>query len=181
MHHDLQLNGGDLTLRPLGEADILPLCLLAQDCLPELQHMSTPPSHPAYYRLALDAPDAMPFAVYVGREVAGTTRYGDIRAAHAGLEIGWTWLHPRWHGSGVNRRMKALLLAHAFEVMGMERVQIKTDILNTRSQRAIEKLGLTREGVLRSHMRRPDGTMRDTVMYAVTRSGWPEVRRRLTV
>ena len=179
MRHDLRLMDGDLTLRPLTEEDVLALCVLASDCLPELQHMSAPPNRPAYYRAALDAPDQMPFAIWVGREPAGTTRYGELRPAHSGLEIGWTWLHPRWHGSGVNRRAKALLLAHAFEHMGMERVQIKTDILNTRSQRAIEKLGLTREGVLRSHMRRRDGTMRDTVMYSATRPEWPEVRARL--
>ena len=76
--------------------------------------------------------------------------------------------------------MKRLLLTHAFEEMDMERVQIKTDILNTRSQRAIEGLGAVKEGVLRSHMRRADGTMRDTVLYAVTRADWPEVQARLT-
>ena len=75
--------------------------------------------------------------------------------------------------------MKRLLLAHAFEQMGMERVQLKTDFLNTRSQAAIEGLGAVREGILRSHMRRADGTMRDTVMYSVTRAEWPGVRARL--
>ncbi|MFC6592075.1 GNAT family N-acetyltransferase [Deinococcus lacus] len=68
--------------------------------------------------------------------------------------------------------MKRLLLAHAFEQMGMERVQLKTDILNTRSQAAIEGIGGVREGVLRSHMRRADGTLRDTVMYSILRSEW---------
>ncbi|ABF46388.1 GCN5-related N-acetyltransferase [Deinococcus geothermalis DSM 11300] len=142
--------------------------------------MSTPLDSPASYQAALDAPDQLPFVVEVGGALAGSTRYGDIRAAHRGLEIGWTWLHPRWHGSGVNRRMKRLLLAQAFEELGMERVQLKTDILNTRSQRAIEKLGAVREGVLRRHLRRPDGSMRDTVMYSVTREEWPEVKARLS-
>ncbi|WP_019587549.1 GNAT family N-acetyltransferase [Deinococcus apachensis] len=173
MRHDLTLTEGDLTLRPLMEADIAGLCALAADCAHELRLMGSPPSSPAYYTAALEAADALPFVVEVGGELAGSTRYGDIRAAHAGLEIGWTWLHPRWHGSGVNRRMKLLMLTHAFEDMGMERVQIKTDLLNTRSQRAIEKLGAVREGVLRRHMRRPDGSMRDTVMYSVTREDWP--------
>ncbi|GMA14011.1 N-acetyltransferase [Deinococcus metallilatus] len=179
MHHDLTLRDGDLRLRPLTEADIPALCALAQDCAEELRLMGSPPSSPAYYQAALDANDQMPFVIEVGGELAGSTRYGDIRAAHSGLEIGWTWLHPRWHGSGANRRMKRLLLAHAFEEMGMERVQLKTDLLNTRSQRAIEKLGAVREGVLRRHIRRPDGTMRDTVMYSVTREDWPGVRARL--
>ncbi|WP_288434935.1 GNAT family protein, partial [uncultured Deinococcus sp.] len=110
---------------------------------------------------------------------AGSTRYGEMRPAHAGLEIGWTWLHPRWHGSGINRRMKLLLLEHAFGDLGMERVQLKTDHMNLRSQRAIEKLGATREGVLRRHLRRPDGTWRDTVMYSLLREEWLQAQARL--
>ncbi|MDL2343173.1 GNAT family protein [Deinococcus sp. MIMF12] len=179
MHHDVTLRDGDLTLRPLTGGDLPALCALAESCAQELRLMGSPPSSPAYYAAALAAPDALPFVVEVGGEVAGSTRYGDIRTAHAGLEIGWTWLHPRWHGTGINRRMKLLLLAHAFGEMGMERVLLKTDILNLRSQRAIEGLGAVREGVLRSHLRRPDGTMRDTVMYSVIRAEWPEVRARL--
>lgn len=180
MHHNLILQDGDLRLRPLTEADIPTLCALARDCAEELRWMGSPPSSPAYYRAALEAPDQLPFVVEVSGELAGSTRYGDIRAAHSGLEIGWTWLHPRWHGSGVNRRMKRLLLTQAFEELGMERVQLKTDMLNIRSQRAIEKLGAVREGVLRRHLRRPDGSMRDTVMYSVTREEWPEVKARLS-
>lgn len=179
MRHGLTLRDGDVTLRPLEEGDLLALCVLARDCGDELRLMGSPPTSPAYYRAALDALDQMPFVVEIGRELAGSTRYGDIRTAHGGLEIGWTWLHPRWHGTGLNRPMKHLMLAHAFGEMGMERVQIKTDILNTRSQRAIEKLGAVREGVLRRHMRRPDGTMRDTVMFSVTREEWPAVAQRL--
>lgn len=141
--------------------------------------MGTLPNTPGYYAPALSDPTQMVFVIEVGGQLAGSTRYGDIRAAHAGLEIGWTWLVPEHWRTGVNRRMKRLLLAHAFEGMGMERVQLKTDILNTRSQAAIEGLGAVKEGVLRSHMRRADGTMRDTVMYSVTRAEWSEVRARL--
>jgi RimJ/RimL family protein N-acetyltransferase len=179
MRHALSLTDGDLSLRPLTEGDMPALCALAAECAHELRLMGSPPDQAAYYTAALDAPDAQAFVIEVGGELAGSTRYGDIRAAHGGLEIGWTWLHPRHHGTGLNRRMKRLLLAHAFESMGMERVQLKTDVLNVRSQRAIAGLGAVREGVLRSHLRRPDGTMRDTVMYSVTRAEWPEVRRRL--
>ncbi|GGL85512.1 N-acetyltransferase [Deinococcus aerolatus] len=180
MHHATTLTEGNLTVRALAEADVPGLCELAADCLGELALMGTSPSDAAYYQNALDAPDQLPFAVVVDGALAGSTRYGDIRAAHAGLEIGWTWLHPRYMGSGINRRMKLLLLAHAFETLGMQRVQLKTDNLNTRSQRAIEKLGAVREGVLRRHQRRQDGTLRDTVMYSVTADEWPEVRARLS-
>lgn len=180
MHHDLTLQHGDLVLRPLTEADIPALCAAAADCSEELRFMGTPPSAPAYYQAALEAANALPFVIVVGGEVAGSTRFGDIQLANAGMEIGWTWLHPRYHGTGVNRRMKFLLLQHAFETMGMERVQLKTDILNLRSQRAIAGLGAVREGTLRAHMRRPDGTMRDTVMYSILRAEWPAVKARLT-
>lgn len=180
MRHDLSLSDGDLRLRALTEADIGPLCALARDCGDELRLMGTPPTAEAYYRAGLDAPNQLPFVIEVAGQLAGSTRYGDLRPADAGLEIGWTWLHPRHHGTGVNRRMKRLLLAHAFEHMGMQRVQLKTDILNLRSQRAIAALGATREGVLRAHMRRPDGSMRDTVMYSVTAPEWPDVKARLS-
>ena len=179
MKHDLILKGGDLILRPLAETDIPALCALATRHADALRLLGTPPNTPAYYRAALDDPAQMAFVIEVGGVLAGSTRYGDIRQAHGGLEIGWTWLAPEHWRTGVNRRMKRLLLAHAFDEMGMERVQLKTDILNTRSQRAIEGIGGVREGVLRSHMRRADGTLRDTVMYSVVRAEWPAVRARL--
>ncbi len=180
MHHASTLTEGNLTVRALTEADVPGLCELAADCPEELALMGTSPSDEAYYHSALEAPDQLPFAVMVDGALAGSTRYGDIRAAHAGLEIGWTWLHPRYMGSGINRRMKLLLLTHAFETLGMQRVQLKTDNLNIRSQRAIEKLGAVREGVLRRHQRRQDGSLRDTVMYSVTADEWPQVRVRLS-
>lgn len=179
MNHDLTLRDGDLTLRPLTEADTPALCDLATRHAEALKFMGTPPNTDGYYRAALTDPTQLAFVVEVGGQLAGSTRYGDLRAAHSGLEIGWTWLTPEHWRTGVNRRMKRLLLAHAFEEMKMERVQLKTDILNTRSQRAIEGIGGVREGVLRSHMRRADGTMRDTVMYSLTRGEWEGVKARL--
>ncbi len=180
MRHAITLTDGELTLRPLTESDLPGLCALAATCEAELTLMGTSPSDVSYYHSALEAPDQQPFAIVVDGELAGSTRYGDIRAAHAGLEIGWTWLRPCYMGTGINRRMKLLLLAYAFEDLDMQRVQLKTDNLNTRSQRAIEKLGAVREGVLRRHQRRQDGTLRDTVMYSVTAEEWPGVRARLT-
>ena len=176
MHHAITLTDGELTLRPLTEADFPGLCALAADCEAELIWMGLSPSNVTYYRNALEAPDQQVFAIVVDGELAGSTRYGDIRTAHAGLEIGWTWLHPRYMGTGINRRMKLLLLSYAFESMDMQRVQLKTDNRNTRSQRAIEKLGAVREGVLRRHQRRQDGSLRDTVMYSITAEEWPAVR-----
>ncbi|WP_309573410.1 GNAT family protein [Deinococcus sp.] len=176
MQHDVTLQDDDLILRPLTDADIPALCALALVCGDELRFMGNSPSTDAYYRAGLDAANQMPFVIEVGGALAGSTRYGDLRPADSGVEIGWTWLHPAHYGTGVNRRMKRLLLAHAFGGMGMERVQLKTDIRNVRSQAAIAALGAVREGTLRAHMRRPDGSMRDTVMYSITAAEWPAVK-----
>lgn len=111
--------------------------------------------------------------------VVGTTRYLDIRRADRGLEIGWTFVEPACQGTDVNLRCKRLLLAHAFERLGMVRVQLKTDLRNLRSQRAIERLGAIREGTLRRHMICADGHVRDTVLYSVIDSEWPSIQTRL--
>ncbi|WP_067697021.1 GNAT family N-acetyltransferase [Nocardia jejuensis] len=112
-------------------------------------------------------------------EVAGTTSFYEIDPHHRALYIGYTWLGARWQRTALNTEAKLLLLTRAFDTLGAHRVGWHTDINNTRSQRAIERLGATREGVLRSHRIRPDGTLRDTVVYSVTDAEWPAVRDRL--
>ncbi|MCB9865894.1 MAG: GNAT family N-acetyltransferase [Phycisphaerales bacterium] len=112
-------------------------------------------------------------------DVAGTTRYLDMRSDHRGLEIGWTWYGLRFQRTAVNTECKHLLLTHAFEVMRCIRVYFKTDHLNERSQRAIERLGAHRDGVLRNHRIRRDGTYRHSVYYTILEDEWPEVRQRL--
>lgn len=109
-------------------------------------------------------------------EVAGTTSYYQIDPVHRGLLIGYTWLGKRWHRTPLNTEAKLLLLTHAFEARGAIRVAWQTDHRNERSQRAIERLGAKRDGVLRSHRIRPDGTARDTVEYSVIAAEWPSVR-----
>jgi len=123
----------------------------------------------------------VPFAIVLradGRAI-GSTRYIDIRRAHRGLEIGWTWIGREWQRTAVNGECKRLLLTHAFEELGALRVQLKTDARNQASQRAIERLGAVREGVLRAHMVLHDGFVRDSVMYSVTAAEWPAARARL--
>jgi N-acetyltransferase len=129
----------------------------------------------------LDLPDVVAFAI-VHRETnapVGRTTYMDIRPAHRGLEIGRTWIAKPLQGGLVNPEAKLLLLRHAFDILGAVRVQLKTDLRNLHSQRAIEKLGARREGVLRKHMILPDGTMRDTVLYSIIDEDWPGVRETL--
>ncbi len=109
-------------------------------------------------------------------KAVGSTSYLDIRQEHAGLEIGATWYSRAFQGTAVNPECKLLLMTHAFEVLGCERVQLKTDARNLRSQAAIAKLGAVREGCLRKHGRMPDGFLRDTVFYSVIAEEWPKVK-----
>ncbi|HRI42923.1 MAG TPA: GNAT family protein [Fimbriimonadaceae bacterium] len=135
----------------------------------------------AYVEAIPRLPARLPFAMVdigVGRAI-GTTSYFDIRSEHLGLEIGYTWIGARHQGTHVNPESKYLLLRHAFEILGCVRVQLKTDMRNLRSQRAMAKLGARREGVLRRHMVRPDGYVRDTVLFSITDEEWPEVRSTL--
>ena len=112
-------------------------------------------------------------------EVAGTTRYHDIVPEIDRVEIGWTWYGKRWQRTRVNTVCKLLLFEHAFETLGCEVVGLRTDNFNFASQRAIEALGAKKDGVLRHHQARRDGTARDSMMYSVLAAEWPDVRRHL--
>lgn len=117
-----------------------------------------------------------PFVILTPRgEVAGTTSYLEVRRQDRGLEIGHTWLGAAHQRTAINTQCKLLLLAHAFEALGAERVQLKTDARNARSRAAIERLGAHFEGLLRAYQLRFDGTWRDTAVYSITRADWPGV------
>ncbi|HET9906037.1 MAG TPA: GNAT family protein [Anaerolineales bacterium] len=111
--------------------------------------------------------------------VAGATRYLNIMPIDHGLEIGGTWYGPEFQRTVVNTECKYLLFKHAFETLGCIRVQLKTDSRNERSQKAIERIGAVKEGVLRNHMILPDGHYRHSVYYSVLDIEWPEVKNRL--
>ena len=123
----------------------------------------------------------LPFAVIhqASGQPIGATRYMEIRAHDRGLEIGGTWYAPAHQRTAANTEAKYLLLRHAFESLGIIRVQFKTDLRNERSQRAIERLGAVREGVLRDHLLMPDGYRRSSVYYSLLDSEWPAVKARL--
>lgn len=112
-------------------------------------------------------------------QVVGATRFLDIAREHRRLEIGYTWITPAYQRSPVNTESKLLQLTHAFEALGAMRVQFKTDLRNTQSQRALEGIGAEREGVMRRHMILDNGTVRDSVYYGITDEDWPRVRRLL--
>jgi RimJ/RimL family protein N-acetyltransferase len=130
---------------------------------------------------ALAAPDQLPFVILETHKgkVVGSTRYLDIRPEHRSLEVGWTWLGQEWQRTGVNTLAKLLLLSHAFERLGFQRVQFKTDARNQRSQLALERIGASREGVLRKHMIVQGDYSRDSVYFSVIDDEWPQVKERL--
>jgi len=123
----------------------------------------------------------LPFvAIHLASErVAGATRYLNIMPKDRGLEIGGTWYGTEFQRTPVNTECKYLLLKHAFETLGCIRVQLKTDLRNERSQKAIERIGAKKEGVLRNHMILPDGRFRHSVFYSILDTEWGEVKQRL--
>lgn len=112
-------------------------------------------------------------------EFIGSTSFYEVTPSARAIAIGHTWLGERWWRRGYNNESKLLLLTHAFETLGAARVVWHTDIRNLRSQAAIERLGATKEGVLRKHRIRRDGTWRDTVQYAMTDDDWPAAKAKL--
>jgi RimJ/RimL family protein N-acetyltransferase len=120
----------------------------------------------------------LPFAIIdlKTHRAIGSTRYQNIIQKDRGLEIGWTWLGASARRTGINTECKYMLLRHAFEELGTIRVQLKTDSRNTRSQRAIERIGAKHEGILRNHMIMPDGYYRDSVYYSIIEEEWTQVR-----
>jgi RimJ/RimL family protein N-acetyltransferase len=111
--------------------------------------------------------------------IIGSTRYHDIVKSIDRVEIGYTWYAKRWQRSHVNTGCKLLLLSHAFDTLGCKVVGLRTDNFNFVSQRAIEALGAKKDGVIRHHLARRDGTVRDSVIYSIIASEWPDVKRHL--
>lgn len=138
----------------------------------------------AYITKALHGQDEGHMLPWVVRElsqgkVVGSTRYHDIVAAIDRVEIGYTFYAKRWQHSHVNTACKLLLLGHAFDTLGCEVVGLRTDNFNTTSQRAIEALGAKKDGVIRHHAARRDGSTRDTVIYSMLKKEWPDAKRHL--
>ncbi|PQP01106.1 GNAT family N-acetyltransferase [Massilia phosphatilytica] len=135
----------------------------------------------AYIRTALEMGNRVAFAVVDASSdtVIGTTSYHDIMPAIDRVEIGYTWYAKSRQRSHVNTSCKLLLLSHAFDTLGCAVVGLRTDNFNYASQAAIERLGAKKDGVLRHHAQRRDGTVRDTVMYSIVRGEWHEIKSHL--
>ena len=181
------LEGRGVRLEPLSREHHDGLVAAASDGrLWELWYTSVPEPEQAHAYISgalagLQAGSMLPWAV---REletgaIVGSTRYHDIILAAERVEIGWTWYARRVQRSHVNTACKLLLLSHAFEKLGCKVVGLRTDNFNFTSQRAIEALGAKQDGVIRHHWPRRDGTVRDTVMYSMLATEWPDAKRHL--
>src|SRR5260221_14107301 len=181
------LEGHGMRLEPLAAAHREGLAAAAADGnLWELWFTSVPEPREteAYITAALAGQQAGHMLPWAVRElssgaIVGSTRYHDIIAAADRVEIGYTWYAKRWQKSHVNTACKLLLLGHAFDALRCKGVGLRTDNFNFNSQRAIEALGAKKDGVIPHHWPRRDGTIRDTVMYSIIASEWPDVRRHL--
>jgi N-acetyltransferase len=181
----LHLNG--LRLEPLGLTHEHGLRLAAADgelWLNRVTSVPEPDQTRAYIESALNMQaqgSRLPFAVIdeATEQVLGSTSYHDIVPAVRRLEIGYTWYAQSVQRSHVNTTCKLMLLSHAFETLAYATVGWRTDNFNFASQRAIERLGAKRDGVIRGHALRRDGTVRDTVMYSMTAGEWPENKAHL--
>jgi RimJ/RimL family protein N-acetyltransferase len=181
------LEGHGMRLEPLTLDHAEALAKAAMDGRLFELHFTTVPApgqESAYIQTALDGQGAghmLPWAVrdLDKDEIVGSTRYHDIVPAVDRVEIGYTWYAKRCQRTHVNTTCKLLLLTHGFDTLGCQVIGLRTDILNTRSQQAISNLGANRDGVIRHHALRRDGTVRDTVMFSILRSEWPAIRERL--
>jgi RimJ/RimL family protein N-acetyltransferase len=178
----LEFNG--VRLEPLGLHHLDGLRAAAADGeLWNLRITSVPEPHDteAYIRTALEMGNRVAFAVVdaASDTVIGTTSYHDIMPAIDRVEIGYTWYAKSRQRSHVNTSCKLLLLSHAFDTLGCAVVGLRTDNFNYASQAAIERLGAKKDGVIRHHAPRRDGTVRDTVMYSIVRGEWHEIKSHL--
>jgi RimJ/RimL family protein N-acetyltransferase len=185
---EVTLEGRGVRLEPLTHEHAAGLAAAALDGrLWELWYTSVPGPDQvsAYIQTALDGRTAghmLPWAVrdLATGDIVGSTRYHDIVAAIDRVEIGWTWYAKRSQRSHVNSACKLLLMTHAFETLGCKVVGLRTDNFNFASQNAIAALGAKRDGVLRHHMMRRDGSVRDSVCFSILATEWPDVKKHLT-
>ncbi len=181
------LEGVRVRLEPLTLDHVPRLCDVGLD--PELWTITmtlirTEEEMKQYVAAALrlqEAGSALPFATLdkVSGRVAGSTRFGNIDRTNKRVEIGWTWLGKEFQRTHVNTEAKYLMLRHAFEVWGCNRVEFKTDVINEKSRNALRRIGAKEEGILRKHQITATGRVRDSVYYSIIDDEWPELKSRL--
>ena len=146
--------------------------------------ISTPENLKNYVQTAVDGyyhKTTIPYIIFdKGKQAyAGSTRFGLINWTNKTLHIGWTWIGKAFQGTGLNKQMKFLMLQHAFETMNFEKVEFRIDERNTRSRKAVEKIGATLEGILRKDTLMKDGFRRNTCCYGILNEEWPNLKNKL--
>ncbi len=174
-------------LTPLQARDQLVLSEIAFD--PQIwewgiSNLKEPADLHAYIDNALAEKQNMvgyPFMIFDKKmnSAAGSTRFGSISVPNKRVEIGWTWIHPRYQGSGLNKACKFLLLQFAFETLLVNRVELKTDVLNQQSRKAIAKIGAREEGIFRKYQLTATGRERDSIFFSIIKEEWPEIKHRI--
>ena len=160
---------------------LLPTALEKELWLFTSVQINTPEDFRKYFDTALQEKQhkkAYPFAYYnkPTQQYVGSTRYGNIDFANKKFEIGWTWIHPAMQGTGFNKHCKFLLLSYGFEQLQLNRIELKTSLLNLKSQNAMQKIGAVKEGVLRNHIINQDGSIRHSVFFSFIKEEWPDVK-----
>ena len=187
IEHPLTLTGRLVVLEPLAEAHFEPLLEIAM-AAPEHYRFTSTPTTPVeaerYFGQAFrerDAGTAYPFAVRhrASGELVGSSRLYKLDYGNRSCEVGFTWFAPAVHGSGVNLESKYLMLRYVFDSLDFLRVQFHTDARNLRSQKAILKLGAVYEGTLRAERVMKDGFIRDSMLFSIIHTDWPDVKRNL--
>ncbi|EAZ82553.1 GNAT family N-acetyltransferase [Algoriphagus machipongonensis] len=176
----LRLENEKILLRPLSEQDFVSLQKLCKN--PEMwtwftQDLSTECGFLEWAKPAMDG-QRLQFSVVekTSGELVGSTAFGNFSSQDKRLEIGWTWLGEAFHGTGINKEMKLLMLDYCFEKLALERVEIKTDVLNLPARYALKKLGAVEEGILRSHTLMTKGRRRDTIYYSILPQEWKLIK-----
>ena len=171
-------------LEPLEENHfslLLPVAMHHDLWLYTVAKIKTPEHFRKYFDTAMEEKNgkvSYPFAIYdkLKNEWAGSTRFSNIEFHHKKLEIGWTWIKPSLQGTGFNKHCKFLLLRYGFEVLQLNRIELKTSLLNLKSQKAMLKIGAVKEGILRKNIINDDGTTRDTVYFSFLNEEWPAIK-----
>jgi N-acetyltransferase len=185
MHHNyIELSNDKITLLPITPEHIQEMKLLSGN--PDIwrwytEDLTSPEALEGWMTQRLDETKKgakMTYSVSLKEsgKIIGSSSYGNIDWEEKGIEIGWTWLGAEYIGAGVNIHMKFLMLQHAFESLGIERLELRTDETNVRSRKAMEKIGAQYDGTLRNHRRAQGGRRRDTVIYSILKSEWPEIK-----
>lgn len=181
---DLKLQTDDILLRPIRNEDIEYFSALTADkqmwiyFTNDLSEKSELEKWVNEALIQKENQTRLPFTIIDIKtgNILGSTSFGNISYRDKRIEIGWTWLDKNYHGTGINNKVKFLMLRYCFEILDFMRVECKTDVLNIPARKALVKINMTEEGILRSHTLMTNNRRRDTIYYSILKSEWPKIK-----